>query len=238
MLRRGGQHDPLEPREPAVEAGRVLGPQRAQDLDVLVGARAALGGIDAERAELLLHPPGPDAQHEAAVAQDIERGDLRGEVDRVAVGQDQHARAEPHAIGDGADHRQRHQRVEPLHPRRHRHLRPGVAVRVLARALVRAAPRGAPPRPSRTRAARPPRRPAAPSPCRGRGLRWGARRRCARQRPYPRRARTSTAPAAGAGAAAARAGARAAYCGYFAVSAASASGASRRSASTVTSPST
>ena len=61
-------------------------------------------GIDPERLELLPHPSGPDAEDEAALAQDVERGHLGGEVHGIAVGQDEHARAEPDALGHARDH--------------------------------------------------------------------------------------------------------------------------------------
>ena len=131
--------------------------------------------------------PRSDAEHEAPVAEHVERGRLGREVHRVAVGQHQHAGAEPHAIG----HRRRTWRASragratacpATSPPRCRSA--GTGTGSCART---AASRGARPRRSRSRGGPPPPRPAAPSPCRGRGRRSVARRRCARGNPNRRR---------------------------------------------------
>ena len=55
----------------AVKAGRVLTPKRAHRGDRLVGARAALMEIQAQRVELLLEPATADAQDDAAARKHV-----------------------------------------------------------------------------------------------------------------------------------------------------------------------
>ena len=57
-------------------------------------------------------PAEPDAERDAAAGEMVERGDLLGQEDRVVLGGEQDARAEPDARGDGGGRGQRDERVE------------------------------------------------------------------------------------------------------------------------------
>jgi len=94
-----------------VVARRRLGPQRAHDLDVLVGASTALTERHAQRVELLLEPPDTDSEQDPALAQAVERGDLLGERDRVALRKDDDRGPEPDRRGLRPDPRQPDQRI-------------------------------------------------------------------------------------------------------------------------------
>src|SRR5262245_56905015 len=80
--------DLVEFYEFACEAGAVAGPQRAHGRDILIGALAATLKGNAERLELLLQPSHPDTELDPAAAEIVERGDLLGEHQRVALRQD------------------------------------------------------------------------------------------------------------------------------------------------------
>ena len=73
------------------------GPQRLHDLDLLLGAAAAIVEILVETDELDLVPPDPDPEPEPAAAQYVERGRLLRDQRRLALRQDQYLRRE---IGD------------------------------------------------------------------------------------------------------------------------------------------
>src|SRR5579864_2647488 len=95
----------------AVEAGYILAPQGTHRGDRLVGARAALMEVQAERVELLLEPAAADAQDDAAARKHVERGDLLGDVERMALRENQDAGGEPDAAGDRGGVGERQQRV-------------------------------------------------------------------------------------------------------------------------------
>ena len=110
---------------------------------------------DADRLELLAHPAGADAEHEPALAQDVERGDLGGERDRVAVGSTNTlvpspTRSVTPAIIDSVTSGSSHCMPGSSRPRC-----PSAGTDTRSRAR-RAARRDARPRPSRSRAARRP----------------------------------------------------------------------------------
>ena len=69
----------------------VVAPQRAHRLDVVVVAATAIGERHAERIELLTQPTDADAEDHPAAAQRVDRRDLLGGDQRVALRQDQDA---------------------------------------------------------------------------------------------------------------------------------------------------
>jgi hypothetical protein len=97
--------------EAPLERLRLVLPQRADGAHRLRRARAALLERDAERVELLLQPADADAEDGAAARQHVERGDLLGDVERVALRQDQDAGGDLDRRRDGGDVGERQQRV-------------------------------------------------------------------------------------------------------------------------------
>ena len=84
-LHRVGQADGAgEVDVAAVERGDLIGPQRAQCGEVLVGPAAPLGERDAEGGELLGQPADADPQLEAATAEVVERVHLARPQQRMA----------------------------------------------------------------------------------------------------------------------------------------------------------
>src|SRR4051794_6158038 len=87
---RVGRH-PLEAGELAREAGSVRSPQGAHRGHVLVGPGAAPLPRDAEGVELLAEPADADADLDPPAREAVERGQLLGQHDRVALGEDEDA---------------------------------------------------------------------------------------------------------------------------------------------------
>jgi len=94
-----------------VELGLVGGPELLQGEDALAEEAAAVGGVGAVVGHLLLVPAGADAE-EAAAGGQIEGGGLLGEEDRVVLGDEEDAGAEPEPAGDGGDHGEGDQGIE------------------------------------------------------------------------------------------------------------------------------
>ena len=132
-------------------------PERVQHLEVLVGALAPALPGHVERLELLLEPADADAEVDPAAREPVERRDLLGHVDRVALGQEQHGRAQADGAGAGGQVGEGDQRLEQAAARGGGDA-PVLGVGVVAGVLARRARRARPPRWCRCRA---PRRPAA-----------------------------------------------------------------------------
>ena len=75
-------------------------------------ALAALRLVDADRLVLGLVPADAGAEDDAVLGQELERGQLLGQDDRVAQGHDQDRGAQPHALGHAGGHGQRQERLE------------------------------------------------------------------------------------------------------------------------------
>ena len=102
----------LEAHELAPVAHALVAPARLHDADRLVTPGPAPRVGHAEELDLLLHPADAGAQDDAARRQVVERRQhLRGE-DRMAMGQNQHGRAEPDALGHARDESQRDQGLQ------------------------------------------------------------------------------------------------------------------------------
>ena len=69
-------------------------PQGTHRVDVLIGDRAALGVVRPDGAELRLQVADADAQQEPPAGQDVDAGDLLGQGDRIALGQQEDAGAQ------------------------------------------------------------------------------------------------------------------------------------------------
>ena len=185
----------------AVEGGRLVEPERAQHLEVLVGAAAPALPGHVEHVELLLEPADADAEVDPAVREPVEGADLLGGVDGVALGEEQHGRAEPDRARARRQVGQRDHRLEQAAARRGGDAAV-VGVGVAGCRSPRRGRRARPPRWSRCRAPRPrrPRRRAA------RRSSWGWRSastgRTSRHAPSPRHTKehiSSAARAAGIG---------------------------------------
>jgi len=85
--------------ELAVELGDVLGPDRVETAEELVGAPAAVLEGHADRLVLVLRPADAEPHVETAAREHVQRGELLGEDDRLVEGHDQHAGAEADALG-------------------------------------------------------------------------------------------------------------------------------------------
>src|SRR5262249_58630645 len=112
--RLGEAADAVDAPELAVEGGDVLAPQASHQRDVLAGAVGAARERDAEGGELLAQPADANAEHEAAVGQAIEAGDLLREDERVVLRNEADAGAETDPAGDGGGRAQGHEGVEPV----------------------------------------------------------------------------------------------------------------------------
>ena len=97
--------------EGALPIHRLAGPARAHEVQILVGDRSApLEGLGVERLELLLEPADTRPEDDAASREHVQRRQHLGRDHGIAVGDDQHARPEPHArrlAGEVAHERQR-----------------------------------------------------------------------------------------------------------------------------------
>ena len=138
----------------AVEGGGVVEPERAEHLEVLVGPAAPALPGHVEDVELLLQPADADAEVHPPAREPVERADLLGGVDGVALGEEQHRRAEPDPGRARRQVRQRDHRLEQPAPRRGRDAAV-LGVGVAGSRTARRAPRARPPRWSRRRGPRP-----------------------------------------------------------------------------------
>jgi hypothetical protein len=71
----------------ALEGRPVVAPERAQDLDVLVGARTAVLPRHIECVEFFFEPTDADPQVDPAPGEPVQGGDFFGGVDRIALGE-------------------------------------------------------------------------------------------------------------------------------------------------------
>ena len=78
----------------------VAGPDLLADDHRLLEAGTARVGVDAERVELRLEVAGAHPDGHPTIAEVIERGDLVGGHERVAIRRQQHVRQQPHARRD------------------------------------------------------------------------------------------------------------------------------------------
>ncbi len=85
----------IEIDEPAMEGGFLLSPDALHRQHALAHHLPARGGIDAVVAHLLAVPAGADAKQEAAAGEQLERGDLLGQRDRVVLGNEADTSPEP-----------------------------------------------------------------------------------------------------------------------------------------------
>ena len=75
----------------AFEVDHGLGPQPPQDLDLLLGAPAAVPEVLAERLELDVVPAEPDAEAQPPAGEQVDLGRLLGDQRRLPLRQDEHA---------------------------------------------------------------------------------------------------------------------------------------------------
>src|SRR4029453_17281765 len=92
----------LESTELALERALVLTPERAQRLDVLVGTGASAFPRDPEGVELLPQPAHTHAELHAPAGEHVERRELLGEDDGIALRKDEDAGGETERGGRGA----------------------------------------------------------------------------------------------------------------------------------------
>jgi hypothetical protein len=83
-----------------------------QERERLIGDRAAAPRIDAERAELLVHPADPDAQDQATSRELLDRSDPFRDQQGRTIGDDQHANRQADALRDPGEKGERRQRLE------------------------------------------------------------------------------------------------------------------------------
>jgi hypothetical protein len=105
LVGEGTEREVVEHVEAPVERLGRTRPEVAPQRDRLVEVRAAHVEpfVHAEVAVLVVVPAAADPRHDAPSTQRVERGELLGEDDRVALRDDDHARAEPHLVVSGAD---------------------------------------------------------------------------------------------------------------------------------------
>ena len=154
----GPDEGPRHSVELAVELDGLLGPDRLQAGEELVGAAAALVEGHADRVVLVARPADAEPDVEAAPGDLVQRGELLRQHDRRVVGHDEDARAQTDA--------RRHARHERERDHRIRHGLEGSPAR-LARASAGSRSGARPgraaagaPRASDSRDARPPGRPS------------------------------------------------------------------------------
>ena len=81
----------MQERLSDIEGDRRIGPERAQDRDLLLAPRAAIAEVFVQAVVLDLVPADPDPQAEATAAQQIERRGLLGDERGLPLRQDHHA---------------------------------------------------------------------------------------------------------------------------------------------------
>src|SRR5271156_3909342 len=99
----------------AVERRRVVAPQHAQRFDRLVGASAAGVEVEAERSELFFEPSTADSENRASIREYVERGRLFGDVQWMALRENQYSGAELDFFGHRSRERERQQRIGNRH---------------------------------------------------------------------------------------------------------------------------
>ena len=100
-----------DPVELAAEIDDLLGPQRAQDRDLLRAASAAVLEGLVEGLEFDRVPAHADAEAQATPAQDVDLGRLLGHQRRLPLRENQDARREGDPGGDGREVRHQGQRL-------------------------------------------------------------------------------------------------------------------------------
>ncbi len=150
--------DAGEVGEAAVELGSLVVPEAGHGVEELVRHGAALGEVGADGAELGLEVADADAEREAPTGEHVQRRQLLGQHDRVALREDHDPGRQPDPRRRRGGERERQERVE------RRVLRAPSATAGPAGPGARRARR---PRATRTR----PTRPGAPSPPAARGRR-------------------------------------------------------------------
>jgi hypothetical protein len=101
----------VEVHELTVEVDRIRTPARAQDVEHLVHAAAAVGERLTEGGELGRRPPDAGADGQAPTRERVEAGQRVGEREWVVLGHDEHAGAEPDPLGRGCRPGKGEQRV-------------------------------------------------------------------------------------------------------------------------------
>src|SRR5215510_1046365 len=106
-----------DPRRPQLEVAalvvdRLAAPQPLDDLEALDEAADAILRILPERLIFDVAIAEADTEDQPAVGDDVERGELLGDLDGVVQGKQQDAGAEDHAARLGGDPRQRRDRLE------------------------------------------------------------------------------------------------------------------------------
>lgn len=91
----------IQPEEFAGEFGRALGPEGAHDGQRLGEAPHAPPPRQAEGGVALLVVADAEARDDAPAAEHVERGQRLRQLHGVALGQHEHGRAQPRALGDG-----------------------------------------------------------------------------------------------------------------------------------------
>ena len=109
----GQEGDLGEAHVAALETRVLLGPQDLERLQVLVGdAAALLERRRADRLELLLHPAGARAQHQAPVGKHVDRGCDLGGVHRGPIGDDRDRGDQAGPAGDRREPGQQRELLE------------------------------------------------------------------------------------------------------------------------------
>ena len=98
----------------AVEGGLGLVPQRAQHGDGLIGHGATVREVRTEHAELLLQPTDAHPEDEASTREHIQRSNLLGDQNGVALGQHQGRGAQGQARHQCGDRGQSDQRFDDM----------------------------------------------------------------------------------------------------------------------------
>ena len=96
----------------ALVGGLFVAPERTQDLDVLIGARTAVLPRHLESVEFFFEPTDADPQVNPTRREPVQGGDLFGGVDRIALGEQQHRRAQSHRLRTGRQVGEGHHRFE------------------------------------------------------------------------------------------------------------------------------
>ncbi len=104
--------DAVEVDEVAVELGFIMGPDLLHRQNPFAHQRPAPPGIRAVIAHFLQVPAAANPEQKPSTGQLIERGDLLGGGDRVALDDQAHARPEPELGGHHGGSRQGQERVQ------------------------------------------------------------------------------------------------------------------------------
>src|SRR6185436_11644874 len=104
--------DAAKREEPTVVLRLVLRPDREHRLEVLDRPLSLVGERDAERVELGLQEPDPEAEDEAPAGDDVDARQLLRQHQWIALRQDDDPGTELHALGVRRDERERDGRIE------------------------------------------------------------------------------------------------------------------------------